>query len=231
MTQPNVDDAGAGGTTNPPVSQPPVEGAVKLSDLVGTVRQVLSEELKPIKGDISGLYSRQDKQGNAFREFMDEYKQQKANGLPDKEAEDAAERVLADRDRQTKRDQIIDKLAEQVLGSSSTQTAGNGASGAVDKAKVVADFGLSETDADVVKLMREKNGVEFATEIGKMALNRSKQNPPSPASATAASAGQAPREDVQAKIALLAEYQLRPSLHRAEIKQLTADLEQANWGG
>ena len=67
----DVDTTGAGGDTNPPVSKVSVNGdEERLSRIV---KSAIAEELKPIKGDIGGLYSRTDKQQNAFSDFLKEY--------------------------------------------------------------------------------------------------------------------------------------------------------------
>ena len=151
--QPNVDNSegnGAGGEATSSASAPtgkPVEGTAE--ELSKLVKSVIAEELKPIKGEISGLYSRQDKDRNQLREFMDEFKKVKAEGKTDEEAEVIAQRNIAEREKQSKRDQVIDALAERFLGTPSTPSAGNGASGAVNPAQEIAKkYNLDMNDKD-----------------------------------------------------------------------------------
>jgi len=232
--QPNVDAVGAGGTTNPPVSKQSVEGAEQLSGLVkSVVREVLTEELKPIKGDISGLYSRQDKQNNTFSELLDEFKTQKANGLSDADAQTAAEKNVADKQRQEKRDAIIDKLAEQMLNPSSAQPAGNSASGVDAAAKVLEELKLDAKDAEVAKKLGEVglDNPKLREEMAVFALQHRPQTTTSPAQSAALKGGASSSSNVEEKIATLQELQKRPSINKVRIAELTAELEAANWGG
>ncbi len=202
---PNVDPqagSGAGGTTTPPASTQagaPVAGqAAELSKLV---RDVLAEELKPIKGEISGLYSRQDKDRNAFSEFMAEFKKQKAKGLSDEDAESAAQGNLAEREKQTRRDQVFDKLAEMYLGPSSPTAAGTGATGTAETARVIEKAGLDANSAEVIELIKQhgSNSVDFALGIGELKA-RQANKPVSSAAGTTAINAQATSPDKAADI-------------------------------
>lgn len=195
MTEnPNVESQGAGGN-QPPASGEAVAGKPDLSELVKVVRDVVSEELKPVKGEISGIYSRQDKDRNAFREFMDEYRKQKATGLSDVEAQNAAEQTLNAKAENAEEKRMLKEVYAKVIGSSSPQAAGNGVSGAVDLAKAVAKYDLSESDPDVIEASRGKSGDALDASLANLALKRAKQNPPSVAAASALQSGVGGKSD------------------------------------
>jgi len=193
--EPNVDGQQPEGGASEPTPAPskgqgtPVEGdAAQLSELV---KQVLAEELKPIKGEISGLYSRQDKDRNQFREFMDEFKKQKASGLSDTEAEQAAESALQAREKQSKRDALMDQLAERFLNEPSTQSPGTGASGAGALAQVIRDNQLDANSPAVAKILADNKGndVKAALEIGRYAGANASKATGDPSASTSMSTG------------------------------------------
>lgn len=184
--QPNVDTSGVDGATSPSASKSPVEGAEQLSGLVrSVVKEVMAEELKPIKGDISGLYSRQDKDRNANREFMDEYRKQMANGLSDKDAEDAAHNALNQREAQAEEKRMLAEVYAKVVGKPSTQPAGNGVSGADARARLIDDLKIDANSPDVLRLLAdEPDVVKFAAKLGEI-KGRAGQHAPDPANAPA----------------------------------------------
>jgi len=187
---PNVETDGAGTEANVPASPEAVAGdANQLSELV---KRVLADELKPIKGEISGLYSRQDKDRNQFREFMDEFKKQKASGLSDAEAEQAAQTALTEREKQSKRDQLIDKLAEKFLNESSTQTPGTGVSVSGELAQVIRDNQLDANDPAVTEIIAAHGGnvVKAAVALGKLAQVKASKPSASPAASTSITGGE-----------------------------------------
>lgn len=209
---PNVDNqAGAGADGNQPSASPQAGGSVagNAAELSQLVKAAIAEELKPIKGEISGLYSRQDKDRNAFSEFMAEFKKQKAKGLSDEDAETAAQSSLVEREKQTKRDQIIDKLAEQYLNSSSAQPAGNGTSGADATAKVLKEAQLDANTPEVIDLIRQygNDPVSFAVRAGELrAKMANKPTPDASASSTPVTPPASPPQEVDVQ-ALTAEQQ------------------------
>jgi len=167
----NVDSEGAGGATNPPVSSTPVEGnAVEMSKLV---KQVVDEALKPIKGDISGLYSRQDKDRNELGEFMAEFKKQKGKGLDDEAAEIAAQNVFKEREER-EQERAWREAVSRKLGLVSNADAGNEGNGANETAKVFDEYGISPNDADAVPLL-SLQGKDLELALSKLALKRAKQ--------------------------------------------------------
>jgi hypothetical protein len=186
LTKTNVvyqsDGAGAGGETNPPAS--PSAGttvavdAKTLSELVNTV--------KTLKGEIGGIYSRQDKDRNAFREFMDEYQKQKANNLSDTEAFTATENAIKQRAEAMEEKELLRKIADKVLGSPSTQAAGNGASGAsVEAAAELEKYGLAK-DPDALELIRVNAPKDKVKDF--ILEKLAPKQPPSPAGLTQSAA-------------------------------------------
>ena len=180
MTAPNVDSLVPEGGSDAPTPQPsteptkPVAGdAAQLPGLVEAVRKVVAEELKPVKGEISGIYSRQDKDRNAFREFMDEYKKQKASGKSDADAEVAAQNALTERAEAVAEKQMLKDIHAKLFGSS---PAGNGAD---EVAQIISQYHLDEKDPSVAKLYTLK-GAELKAEAADMAFRRATKQPPSP---------------------------------------------------
>ena len=173
----NVDPAGAGGVANPPASSGAVDGN---AELLSKLVEAIDERLKPIKGEIGGLYSRQDKDRNAFREFMDEYNKQKGKGLNDNEAYNAAESALTEREKQAKKDQMIEEIYQKFVGSSSPPTPGTGAGGAVDAAKVFEEYKLDLKDPQVALALGNRYESVEQAELAAARLIKAKQTAPSP---------------------------------------------------
>lgn len=198
----NVDTPRAEGAVEKPTS-PASEAAGKsvagnAADLSELVRTAVEEVLKPIKGEISGLYSRQDKDRNQFREFMDEFRKQKKKGLDDGEAEIAANEVLSAKAAEQKaRDDEIAwrKAVSEKLNLSSPQPVGNGQPGAVDVAKVISDVGLDSSDSDAIALAARQYPNEEARELALRRYAMSKKTP-TPADQSAPPGNPAPTEPV-----------------------------------
>lgn len=167
-----VDDGGAGGSTKPPVSQTPVTGDEER--LAKIVKSVLAEELKPIKGDIGGLYSRQDKQQNAFGDFLKEFNKAKAGGLSDQDAQVQAENTLQGREQQAKREKAIDLVLERFGNDSSTSAAGTGTSGADEASKVFAKYEVDLNDPAAVGFLSLK-GADLVDAVASYKVNKLKQ--------------------------------------------------------
>ncbi|MFA6270964.1 MAG: hypothetical protein WC657_07200 [Candidatus Paceibacterota bacterium] len=151
--QSDVEVGGAGEKPTSPVSPKTVDDAETLSKLV---RSVVEEAIKPIKGEISGIYSRQDKDRNVYSEFMAEYKKHKRDGLNDEDAERAANVSLEVKAKETRKDALIEAMARK-LGLDSPTPVGNGQSGAVDVAQVILETGLEQTDPDVIAAFAGKS--------------------------------------------------------------------------
>ena len=207
--EPIVDDKGAG-ENQTPVSKSPVEDAETLSRLV---KQVISEELKPIKGDISGLYSRQDKDRKAFGEFLDEFKRQKATGLSDEAAETAAQNVLSEREKVARRDKVIDQLAERFLNESPGQIAGNDSNRAVKPAEVFTriEQAMQFDDNDVavaaVKKAYAGDPLEMISQLAQLKITQANIKPAGPAGALPPSGGIGGSREKKSTEQLEADYQ------------------------
>lgn len=225
--QPNVEDVDAGGTPTPPAAQASVADAETLSKLV---RSAVDDALKPIKGDISGLYSRQDKDRNAFSDFMAEFKKQKATGLDDDAAETAANSAIEKRTKEQKRDALLEAVAKK-LGLDSPDPVGNGQGKAVDVAKVISEYGLKNDDPDVIAAFTNR---QFADEkdarLAVLDLAYKKATKPQPSDADGASppSAQVPKMDVSKvdeKAARLNLLYKAPTKNAKEIEQLEKELE------
>lgn len=103
---------------------------------------------------------------------------------------------------------------------------------AQDVSEVVKRFNLDANDAEVIEKLRGtyRNRDHFEATLAGVAISRINKPSPSPAESssmqTPPSGGS---EDVNVKIARLAEMQKAPSQHRAEIKALTKELDARGW--
>lgn len=184
------DGTGVGGDTNPPAS-PQAGGAVAVDaeTLSKLVKAAIADELKPIKGEISGIYSRQDKDRNAFREFMDEVKKQEASGLSPDQAFTAAQNEINSRAETLAEKQMLKDIHSKLFGSSSAQAAGNGESGAdVQAVAELQKYGISTNEADAVELLRSIAPLSAEArdaKVAKFILGKvAPPQPPSPAGFT-----------------------------------------------
>lgn len=176
----NVDKDGAESVANASsVSSGAVAGSETMAKII---KEVLAEELKPLKGEISGLYSRQDKDRNELSKFLDEFKKQKAKGLSDDEAEQAATSSLSQAEKDARQSALLDKLAERFLNEPSTNTGGASDSGAFDLSEAEKDMiarGLDVNDPEYLQLV--KSG---ASQEAYNAYIVNKTRPAKPASAS-----------------------------------------------
>ncbi len=178
----DVDIDGAGETTNSPVSKTSVTGEdERLSKIV---KSVIAEELRPIKGDISGLYSRQDKQQNAFSDFLVEFNKGKAKGLSDQDAQTQAESALAGREQEAKRQKAIDLVLERFANETSTKVTGNSNGVADEASKVFEEYSINPNDPEAIPLLGLQ-GTDLVKAVSKLAIKRAKQSTPDSSEATA----------------------------------------------
>lgn len=166
--KPNVDGQQPEGDGVLPNSQSS-EGqgqAVEGNDvLLSKIGEMIDDRLKPIKGEIGGIYSRQDKDRNQFRQFMDEYNKQKGKGLSDGDAFSAAETALSEQESAAKKDKMIEEIYQKFVVGSSPQPAGNGASGAVDAHKAFLEAGIEPTKAAILANKAYNNDAEVNAAI------------------------------------------------------------------
>ena len=195
------------------------------------VSEIVANALKPLKGEIGGLYSRQDKDRNAYSELLDEFKKQKANGLDDTAATAKAESVLAEREKASKQERVLEALAARFLNEPSTQPVGNGESGAVDTAKAFEMAGLDVSDPRVVVAMKKQYANEDAAIADAVRLSKAIQNSPTPTAAQSASLQGAPinsnlsTSDVDTKTAQLLSLYSNPTVNAAAIQALETELD------
>jgi hypothetical protein len=98
----------------------------------------------------------------------------------------------------------------------------------------LSKYNLSPNDPAFIELLRgqypNRDAFDKAV-LGHVVGKLAPQPPASPAGVVQAPATTPARDDVAGKIARLQELQKAPSKYRAEISQLTKELDAANWGG
>lgn len=190
MTESNVDTQNEGAVGGqPPVS---TQDGGSISDTEGLVRLFeakLEEKLKPVLAEVRGVQGRQDKDRNAFREFMDEFKAQKAKGLNDNEAEAAANLSLKEKAEAQSDKQLLRQIAEKVLGSSGS---GNPATPDAKVIDVLKQYELDPNDPDVVAKVLTQTDPKDA-ELAALKMLRQRQSAPS-ISAAPPALGTPPRQ-------------------------------------
>lgn len=201
----NVDEHGAQ-AANPGVSGKSVENeTLQLSELV--------KEIKSIKSEISGIYSRQDKDRNQFREFMDDFQRFKAGGMTDEAAYRAAE--------SGQNAKVLEKRLEE-LEKKFTSPTGNGT---VDAVKVIQSAGLDMEDPRVKVLAGRSyaNDMELYAAIGQHVATKPSNHNPAQNVATPLGTGKASSQED-----LWAEYErlhVNPTANSNRIKELAKELE------
>lgn len=178
QTVDNQNQNGAGGSPSQPVSSG-VGGSINDTDALSRLLDAkLNEALKPVLGELRGVQGRQDKDRTAFREFLDEYEKQKAKGLSNADAEQAANASISEREKTAKQEALLQQIAEKVLGPSS---AGNGTSAAVS---IVQEYNLDANDPDVIKNVLSQTDPKDAKIAALEHINRRvAAQPPSPTAA------------------------------------------------
>lgn len=149
MTESNVDTQNEGAAGGQPAVSAQSGGSISdASELVKLLESKLDEKLKPVLAEVRGVQGRQDKDRSAFREFMDEFKKQKARGLSDNEAEDAAHVSIQQKTEAQSDKELLRKIAEKVLGPSGSGTPATPEVKVVEVLKQYPD--LDANDPDVV---------------------------------------------------------------------------------
>jgi hypothetical protein len=176
----NLENDGASGTPNQPVS-PSEGGSIKDAELLSQLLdRKLADALKPVLAEVRGVQGRQDKDRTAFREFLDEFNKQKANNpnMTDSDAEHAAERFLKEKQQAQEEKELLRKIAEKVLGSSSPGT------GTPAQASIIESYKLDANDPEVVTEVLSKSDPKDAELAALRLVNRRLQQPnPSPTAA------------------------------------------------
>lgn len=185
-TNPNVDNLEQNGADGSPSQSVSSEqgGSIKDSDqLSKLLKAEIAEALKPVLSEVRGVQGRQDKDRTAFREFMDEFKKQKAKGLSDDQAEVAAESSIKERTEAQSDKVLLRQIAAKVLGVS---PAGNGVTVNANVVEVLKQFPeLDANDPDVIsKVLSLTDAKEAELAIHRLVRQRSN---PTPVSASAAS--------------------------------------------
>lgn len=142
--------------------------------------QELRRELELTRKELKGIQSVQDKGDKRFREFLDEYEKNVANGMSKVEASSAAVTTLDSRSVEQKRNQLIDQLIERELGTSIRPVSASN-----EQEKVIAKAGVSANDPDVAKLIAENNDpIDLAVKLGEYKTRLANRPAPSASDAS-----------------------------------------------
>lgn len=180
----NQNEDGADGSPSQSVSSQEGGSINDAQTMSKLLKAEIAEALKPVLAEVRGVQGRQDKDRTAFREFMDEFKKQKAKGLSDDQAETAAENSIKERSEALSDKALLRQIADKVLGSSS---AGNGTPVQANIVEVLKQFpDLDVNDPDVVAQVLSQSDPEKA-ELAASRIQRKRASQPAP-SATAAGA-------------------------------------------
>jgi len=146
---------------------------------VTDVKKLVSE-LETVKKELRGLQGRQDKSENAYQPLLVEYERQKAKGLTNNEAMEAAQTTMDRRAKAQKQELLLKQIAEKLgLDSTSPLVSGNTKGIATEYEKVIKAHGLDANDAEVIALMRESgSALDFSINASK--LTARKQSAPNP---------------------------------------------------
>jgi len=176
MTESNVDNQNEGTQGGQPGASSQTGGSISDAEsLVKLFEAKLEEKLKPVLAEVRGVQGRQDKDRNAFREFMDEFKAQKAKGLNDNEAEAAANLSLKEKAEAQSDKQLLRQIAEKVLGSSGSGTPATPDAKVID---VLKQYELDPNDPDVVAKVLTQTDPKDA-ELAALKMLRQKGSQPS----------------------------------------------------
>lgn len=162
-----VEGQGAGGATNSPVSPAKtIEGAPDQSQVL----QKLQKDLELTRRELQGLQGRQDKETNEVQKAMGELKKRLDSGMSFDEAQKS---IAADNEVAAEK-AMIRRIAQKldVLDESPSNTTGNSAPVASDKASALQQYNLDANDPDVAEAIRGKDGSELKLAVLEVALKR-----------------------------------------------------------
>ena len=219
----NSDDVPVPQATLPDKSNNSIQDVDQLLKLLD---ERLDAKLKPVLGEVRGVQSRQDKDRTAFQEFAAEYRNQKAKGLPDNEAEAAASEVLDQRERQNKMELLLDAFAkEKGLDLATLKMTGKNLKSASGYEKVIEKFGLDANDPMVATLMRDNpDVVDFSISIGHYALEQKTAPTPTEAQKAAATASRSVTSDADSLLTEYNEAMKTPSRTGSRMKEIEKQL-------
>jgi len=178
MANPNVEELDEFGEPLAPQGSLSNSGGKSIED-VTDVKKLVSE-LETVKKELRGLQGRQDKSEKTYQPLLVEYEKQKAKGLSNDEAMEAAQSTMDRRDKAQKQEALLEQIAQKLgLDSTSPLVQGSTKGIAADYEKVIKAHGLDSNDAEVIALMRESgNAIDFSINASKLAVR--KQNAPMP---------------------------------------------------
>ena len=185
------------------------------------VAKLLDAKLKPILDEVRGVQGRQDQDRKALREFLGEYQKQKAKGLSDSEAENAAVTSIKERTEAQTDKELLRKIAEKVLGPS---FAGNEPP---IHANIVQQYSLDANDPDVIANVLSQTDPKDAEIAAARLVNRRKAQPGMSASAASTIASTpAPPANVDSLTKQYQEKVLAARGNKSLIKGLKAEYAQ-----
>lgn len=182
MANPNVDELDDLGGDPSPKGDLSNSGGQSIED-VTDVKKLVSELKNKVdlqEKELRGLQGRQDKSDNAYQAFLVEYEKQKAKGLTNDEASEAAQSTLTRRENAKKQELLLEQIAQKLgLDSTSPLVQGSTKGIAADYEKVIKAHGLDSNDAEVIALMRESgDALDFSLKASQLVAR--KQNAPTP---------------------------------------------------
>ena len=234
MTGNDLDSNPTAGTE----AAPPADGSQGTGDSKGsfdatklqTAIEAMARKLEEVDARSRALQSDKDRGvTKATKELADlkrqfaEIEKLKGSGL---ELDDAVEEFDF---RETVR-QLKDQIGK--LNPASPQTAGNGASGAVDVAQVLQQYQLDPKDAYVASQMQGKtfaNQTDAELFAARVFRDKTLSPNPNPAQAPSTPASSAGGNNAESLISRLQDLQKFPTKNKAEINELYKTLEARGW--
>jgi hypothetical protein len=154
-----------------------VEGKTSAEQLLeefGKFRASVEGRFKAVEGNLSGIYSRQDKDRNVLQEVLDEFNALRGAGVPEAQARSEAEKRVRAREVEEGRAARLDSALEWIEQQKLLQAGKKVEAGATEElVKVLAEYGLDEKDPAVVPFFGMQ-GAELKAAVADLAFQRSK---------------------------------------------------------
>lgn len=209
---------------NESVSAKPIEAGIDKSES-GDLTAVLNK-LDTLEREFRGLQSRQDKDRNSHRDFLDEFNRFKSSGMNEADAVDAANKSLGDKEATERRNQLIDKLLAKEANSSSQAGVGSTPNVSESYSKVLTELELSPTDPSVIDLIRKGHtDLNFAVEAGKLARKRASAPIPTQAQGLASTGSPVPDKSMDAMVVEYKQKVLANRGNKRAIESVKAEYE------
>lgn len=235
MSEENNQVSGQAENTELPTPQFSAQATSSPSDADATVSKIQAKILEQVGATIEEMVERKFK-STTDKRFS---KLEKVAGKLDLLAELEEQGVSIPKEV---RSELRIRELEERLSQSSPQPAPSKVDGSIEQKQAVAEaitelnkYNLSSNDPAFLDLLRGQypSKEAFDAKVQRYILGKvAPQQPPSPADLVQSpSAAGSTGKNVQAKIARLQALQREPTKNRAEIKQLTEELDAVNWEG